>query len=160
MSAAIPPGTILQYAGGTVPTGFLLCNGATNLNTTTYADLFAAIGYTYGGSGGTFSIPDGRGVFIRGAGSQTIGSVTYSGTLAAKQNDAYPSHNHGGGNHNHGIKFYNGGPAGNNDGVIGSGNYQIVNNNTAVASGTIIASNGSGTETQPANLCVNYIIKY
>jgi microcystin-dependent protein len=46
----------------TAPTGWLLCNGAA-VSRTTYADLFAVIGTTYGSGNGstTFNIPDFRG---------------------------------------------------------------------------------------------------
>ena len=50
----------LPWPTNTAPTGWLLCYGQ-GLNTTTYADLFAVIGYTYGGSGSTFNLPDLRG---------------------------------------------------------------------------------------------------
>ena len=54
------PGMILAYAGATEPTGFLFCDGA-SYTTAAQADLFAAIGYTYGGSGANFNVPDLRG---------------------------------------------------------------------------------------------------
>lgn len=54
----VPTGLILPYGGSTAPEGFLLCNGAT-INRTTYANLFKAIGTTYGAGDGstTFKIP-------------------------------------------------------------------------------------------------------
>lgn len=54
----VPTGLILPYGGSTAPEGFLLCNGAT-INRTTYANLFKAIGTTYGVGDGstTFRIP-------------------------------------------------------------------------------------------------------
>lgn len=61
----IPPGAMMPYAGSTPPTGWLLCYGQ-SLSTTTYANLFAAIGYTHGGSGGSFNLPDLRGRVIAG----------------------------------------------------------------------------------------------
>ena len=60
-----PAGAVIYHAANTPPTGFIKANGA-SLSTTTYADLFAAIGYTFGGSGGSFNVPDLRGEFIRG----------------------------------------------------------------------------------------------
>ena len=49
---------------------FLYCNGTT-VNRTTYNKLFNAIGTTYGSGDGstTFNIPDFRGMFLRGNGS-------------------------------------------------------------------------------------------
>lgn len=54
----VPTGLILPYGGSTAPEGFLLCNGAT-IKRTTYANLFKAIGTTYGAGDGstTFKIP-------------------------------------------------------------------------------------------------------
>jgi microcystin-dependent protein len=64
-AGGVPAGTVIYYAASTAPTGYLKANGA-SLSTTTYAALFAAIGYTFGGSGGSFNVPDLRGEFPRG----------------------------------------------------------------------------------------------
>ena len=53
----VPPGAIMDFAGAAAPSGWLLCQGQ-SLSTTTYAALFAAIGYLYGGSGANFNVPD------------------------------------------------------------------------------------------------------
>jgi microcystin-dependent protein len=74
----VPPGVIQAYAGTTAPPGFLLCVG-TSLSTTTYNLLFNAIGYTYGGSSGTFLLPDTRGRLLAGAdnmGGSAAGRLT------------------------------------------------------------------------------------
>jgi len=60
-----PAGVIEHFAGSTAPAGYLVCDGRT-LITTSYPDLFNAIGYTYGGSGTSFAIPNLLGEFIRG----------------------------------------------------------------------------------------------
>lgn len=62
---ASAPGRISYWAMNTPPAGHLKANGA-SLSTTTYSALFNAIGYTFGGSGGSFTLPDLRGEFIRG----------------------------------------------------------------------------------------------
>jgi microcystin-dependent protein len=54
---ATPAGVISQFAGASAPEGYLLCTGQ-SVSTTTYSDLFAAIGYAYGGSGSNFNIPN------------------------------------------------------------------------------------------------------
>lgn len=66
-SAGTPVGGMMDYAGSTAPTGWLLCYGQ-NVSRTTYALLFAAIGTTYGaGDGATsFGIPDMRGRLVYG----------------------------------------------------------------------------------------------
>ncbi len=63
----VPVASIFYLATSTVPSGYLECNGA-NVNRTTYANLFALIGTTYGTGDGstTFTLPDLRGEFVRG----------------------------------------------------------------------------------------------
>jgi phage-related tail fiber protein len=63
----VPPGTIQFYAADTAPLGWVKANGAA-LSRSTYANLFAAIGTTFGVGDGstTFDLPDMRGEFPRG----------------------------------------------------------------------------------------------
>lgn len=63
---AVPAGTIMHHAGSTAPGGYLVADGR-SLLTTSYPELFSAIGYTYGGAGNAFNIPNLLGEFIRGA---------------------------------------------------------------------------------------------
>ena len=65
ISALMPTGTVLPFAGINAPTGYLFCAGQTLL-VADYSDLHDAIGYTYGGSGSSFNIPDLRGRVIAG----------------------------------------------------------------------------------------------
>lgn len=67
-SAGVPTGAVQMWSTGTAPTGYLLCNGA-SVSTTTYATLFGVIGYTFGGSGGSFSLPNYTDRMPIGAGS-------------------------------------------------------------------------------------------
>ena len=55
--AGVNTGLIIPWGSASIPSGFLECNGA-SVSTTTYAALFAVIGYTYGGSGASFNLPD------------------------------------------------------------------------------------------------------
>ncbi len=61
------PGVVFPFAGGTAPSGFLLCYGQA-VSRTTYADLFDVLGTTYGAGNGTttFNLPDLRGRTIFG----------------------------------------------------------------------------------------------
>lgn len=63
----MPAGAIQLFAMSAIPTGWLECNGAA-VSRTTYANLFAVIGTTYGAGDGsiTFNLPDMRGQFARG----------------------------------------------------------------------------------------------
>ncbi len=69
----IPAGVIWPYGGATVPTGFLLCDGTAH-SRTIRADLFAAIGTTWGVGDGatTFNIPKGFNNTLIGAGTRTV----------------------------------------------------------------------------------------
>ena len=68
----IPVGGLMPYAGSTSPEGWLLCDGSA-INRTTYANLFALIGTTYGSGNGTttFNVPDMRSRMPIGAGAGT-----------------------------------------------------------------------------------------
>ena len=65
--AAIPIGTVIDFAGIVSPTGWFMCYGQA-ISRTTYSELFAAIGATYGSGDGatTFNLPDCRGRVIAG----------------------------------------------------------------------------------------------
>lgn len=107
-SAIAPSGTMVAYAGyATDPVGWLLCDGR-SLSVASYPELFAMIGYTYGGSGGSFNIPDLRGEFVRGL--NTTGSGEDTGrTMGSYQASTLQQHSHGtligsisdGGTHSH-----------------------------------------------------------
>jgi microcystin-dependent protein len=60
-----PVGQGALWFTNTPPANWLLCNGA-SLSTTTYAGLFAVFGYTYGGSGANFNLPNLQGKFPLG----------------------------------------------------------------------------------------------
>lgn len=76
-----PAGVIIPFAGTSVPTGYLLCNGAA-VSRTDYASLFAAIGTLYGAGDGytTFNLPDARDRVLQGAsGKHSTGSYIAAG---------------------------------------------------------------------------------
>lgn len=85
--ALLPAGAVMAFAMNSAPSGWLAADG-TAVSRSTYAALFAAIGTTHGAGNGstTFNLPDLRGIFVRGSGSQTISGTAYSGTFAEKQN--------------------------------------------------------------------------
>ncbi|MDR2192413.1 MAG: phage tail protein [Endomicrobium sp.] len=68
----VPVGTVIAFAGNGAPSGYLPCDGK-EVNQSEYPDLFAVIGSLYGSAGGgKFRLPNFQGMFLRGAGSQTI----------------------------------------------------------------------------------------
>lgn len=156
-----PVGSIIMYGAATAPTGWLLCDGSA-VSRTTYADLFTAISTTYGTGNGstTFNVPDMRGIFPRGAGTSAkltnANGTAFAGTLGTYQNDKMQGHRHAplaswfaGGDYNY---------------TSGSSTWwgfttRSLTTGDPVNDGT----NGTprtGTETNPANLGLTFIIKY
>ena len=77
--SGVPSGVMVPFAGKTVPGGWLLCNGA-SLAKESYPDLFAAIGYTWGGYGNTFYLPNFNGRHILGTTyANNVGSTVSAG---------------------------------------------------------------------------------
>ena len=96
----IPAGTVIQSAAINVPGGWLDCNGQ-SLNKVAYADLFAAIGNTYGGSPTdlSFNVPDARGRTAIGAGTGTSLSARALGAKGGAETHTLtagelPAHSH------------------------------------------------------------------
>ena len=154
---SIVVGSIIQMAVGTTPSGYLQCNGA-SLSTTTYSALFNVIGYTYGGSGTNFNVPDFRGIFLRGNGTNGFDSAYASAGYGSLQTDGIKSHTHD-------ILF------GYNQNVQGSGgsfncysstspNYN--NPGTGAGRATGLTSNNANPypDTRPGNYAVLFCIKY
>ena len=111
-----PAGMVHPWAGaiGSIPSGWLHCNGASVLRST-YADLFTAISTIHGSVDGShFTLPDLRDVSIMGAKQDDSGTPksNVSGALTQDGGEAshilvtseMPSHNHGAvGNHTHSV---------------------------------------------------------
>lgn len=100
----LPPGSLIPFAsGGSVPEGFLACDGSA-VSRSTYADLFLAIGTAWGAGNGTttFNVPNLTGRFVVGVGGtdgagNPVSSVGQTGgsesvTLTTAQ---IPAHTHG-----------------------------------------------------------------
>jgi microcystin-dependent protein len=139
----VPAGTVITIASSTAPTGYIKANGA-SLSTTTYADLFAAIGYTFGGSGATFGVPDLRGEFIRGWADDR--AVDTGRVFGSTQTDAFKSHTH---------TYVNNGSGLDNPYNFNGG----ANRFNQYGNAEITGATG-GTETRPRNIALLYCIKY
>ena len=72
----VPVGEIKKLGMSTVPDGFLPCDGSA-VSRTTYADLFATIGITWGPGDGstTFNVPDGQRRTMVGSGGSGTGTL-------------------------------------------------------------------------------------
>lgn len=153
----IPPGFGGPYFGGTVPSGWLLCNGAA-ISRTTYARLFAAVGTTWGTGDGstTFNLPDGRDDFLRGASATNV--------LGTRQTDAIKSHTHTGttssnGAHTHSVNISTDNGSSRALGGGGSGG-NFATSSSGAHTHTFTTDATGDTETRPRNIAVNWIIKY
>lgn len=100
---ALPmPGAVILYAGSSQPSGWLFCNGSA-VSRATYANLFAAIGTTYGPGDGvtTFNLPNTQNNVPMGAGgSYTLGSIGGEAAHVLSVSEM-PNHTHSNGAHTH-----------------------------------------------------------
>jgi len=151
--AALDVGDVKTVSTSTVPTGFLECDGSA-ISRTTYADLFAVIGTTYGVGDGstTFNIPDLRGEFVRGWDNGR--GVDTGRSIATAQTDAFQGHWH----NLRGESGANGGGGRVDVQGIGTnaGNDHVQAPVTDGSSGTP----RTASETRPTNVAMMYCIKY
>lgn len=103
--SGVEPGVIMGFAGAAAPSGWLLCNGA-SYSATAYPELFAAIGNTWGGSGSSFNVPDGRDRALYGVGAAWALGGTDGlgyGSRTATMNHTHTGSSSLNGLHNHAI---------------------------------------------------------
>lgn len=143
-----PAGTVNYFAGATAPTGYLECNGQ-SVSTTTFAELFAAIGYTYGGGGANFNVPDLRGEFVRGWDhGRGLDSGRSLGSVQAQDFKSFTLWSANGG-YSHGPVYYaKSGVSGN----IFAGYWS--------APGNYLSLQWDGSEIRPRNVSMMSCIKY
>jgi hypothetical protein len=152
-----PAGMISNFVSSTPPDGWLVCNGA-SISITTYGNLFSVIGFTYGGSlsSGNFTLPNFSGCFIRSAGSQTIGGVTYTaGAVGTPQQDQVLSADY---STNQG--FYNLASGGTGKQCIARFRITGPPADPVETCGVLAQFTRQGTENRPVNHSLYYIIKY
>ncbi len=161
-----PPGTVISFAGANAPAGYLVCDGST-VSSTTYPELYAAIGTLWGGDATNFNLPDLRGQFLRGqddgagvdpdaadrvdSDGNTVGDV-----VGSYQEDTFQDHAHGFGA----------------EGCCGSGRATLflggaddafVNGFTTWETSTVLsdpAIRSNELESRSKNAYVLYVIKY
>lgn len=176
-----PVGTIVAFAGNVakytkpeqndIPSttqpieafGWMLCDGS-SLNASQYPELYAALGNLYGSSGSgsdlMFNLPDLRGQFLRGIGTDEASlearTAAAGGTatgVGSTQNDALQTHEHT-------YTEPSGPPA---PGQTGNGTATV---NASAQTSIPITTTGKSAikisefETRPTNIFVNYLIKY
>lgn len=176
----VAPGIVLPFAGGSVPSGWLLCNGQT-VSRTTYSNLYAAIGDTWGDGDGstTFEVPDLRdSVPVGVSASKALGTAGGAPSVTLTVGNL-PAHAHSLNNHTHGMQHKHGISyrkdnvvavnssfqrvisVGESSGNTDSGNTGNSNKATTDASSGNTGNTGSGTAVNIQNpyKALNYIIK-
>jgi len=117
-----PVGMISIHAGSFAPTGWLLCDGASYASAS-YVELFNVVGYTFGGSGSAFAVPNLKGRVVVGIDAAQTEFDTRGETAGAK------THQHAASN---------------------SGNTSVAHNHSVdVPSTTVNASGAAHTHTAP-----------
>jgi microcystin-dependent protein len=151
--AAVPTGTVLDYAGTAAPSGFVFCDGTPYDGTSpTYSALYAVIGTTFGTSGALFRVPDIQGRMVVGRGTNSeVASVGQSDGVTTVANRR-PRHSHTGS-----VTWTQNNPISTQSG--GSINYA---SGSSAFRGTDVASvfvGQAGMTDTPAYIVLNKIIK-
>jgi phage-related tail fiber protein len=174
-----PAGAVVHFARSTAPAGWLKANGAA-VSRTIYADLFAAIGMTFGAGDGanTFNLPDLRGEFIRGW--DDARGIDAGRAFGSAQADANKAHDHTGtassaGSHSHSASTGGAGSsnstwvagrsndsttATNNVATLGSHTHTVTVNSAGSHSHSLSINDNGGPEARPRNVALLACIKF
>ena len=168
--SASPPVTVTAQDYTTDPLeawGWMFCNGR-SLSSHDYPELFAVLGYVYGGNGGQFLIPDYRGYFLRGNGTGTQndpdigtrstppGGQGLRNGVGSTQSFAMETHEH----------TYSSAPAPSATSPSGTAAGAPSITSTLTTGGAVPGQDQSNEvlvsqfETRPINVYVNHIIKF
>jgi hypothetical protein len=147
-ASAVPPGTIVAYRSSRVPEGWLPCDGSAIPDGEQYGKLRELIGAT---------VPDLRGLFLRGIGQNGDAAFRFPGDAARGlgdlQQDELKAHSHRFDDYTFSQNSGSGGKA------WGSAGSSDIDNSPGSPFSHETAVYGGG-ETRPKNAAVYWIIKY
>jgi microcystin-dependent protein len=157
-----PAGTVISFAGSNVPVGYLVCDGSA-VSSTTYPELYAAIGTTWGGNATNFNLPDLRGQFLRGqdsgagvdpdvAARKDIDGNVVGDVVGSYQDDELSGHVHG--------LYTEGGTTNAITVAAPNGVWNQVGKASSNKENTVSITSTGGNETRPKNAYVLFMIKY
>lgn len=166
VGGSVPSGSVIMYGGTVIPSGYLICDGASYL-ISSFPDLSAVLfdsgtgNYAYGAADGThFNVPDMRGMFPRGTDSSGVNdpdfasrTATTGGNSAGNIGSLQPQSV---GPHNHTGTDVNPNPGGSSNGALWAAG-ATASGSSGISPGTVIGTNG--TQTNPVNVYLNFIIK-
>lgn len=148
-------GMIFAFAGSTIPSGFLLCDGS-KVSRTTYKKLFDVIGTTYGEGDGstTFTLPNLLDRFLEGS-SVVAGSYIDAGLpniTGQAPNALWPTQ----------TELYKGAltPFGSTVGTFSSGSASAQISRLSLDASKSDPCYGRSSTVQPPALTIKYIVKY
>jgi len=154
-----PVGSVMMWSTNSAPSGWLLCDG-TSVLTSAYAALFAIIGYTFGGSGGSFTLPNFNNRFPVGSGDSYALAAT-----GGSANATLVSHSHTATvtdpGHNHIVANGLGASGSGGDALIASGSPTRFSQNafTSISVGISTAGSSATNANLPPYLGIRFIIK-
>lgn len=154
---SIPSGMIQAFGGTVAPFGWLNCDGA-SYSTSSYPFLFGSIGYTWGGAGSNFNVPNLQGMFLRGSGTNSLYTTAVGPSVGAYQADKILTHTHTDSGHTHQSTLASvGGTAAGVNAIVaaGAGTAYTFTTTTGFAN---IQPTGS-SDSNPKNYGVLYCIK-
>jgi len=156
-----PTGTIIAYSVNNVPSGYLKCEGQA-ISRADYSNLFNIIGTTYGSGDGstTFNVPDLRGEFLRGTGTNSHKNQGNGSNVGEHQDGTEIPNMYAQGAGGGYIRYITSGTTAtslkNYDSSVGTGNYNRYSGQSSAETGTYTLNYTS----RPTNTSVLYCIKY
>ena len=167
-----PIGSVVMWCGtiNNYPTGWAVCNGGpeVGLSTITYSTLFSIIGYTFGGSGEYFKLPNMVDKFVAGAGNAYSVGATGGENSVVLNDTQIPYHYHTITDNGHFHYAANQTIAINNNGGYGSGSgsglgginaNQLTDTRTTGITKTEVFGGGLAHENRPPYFALIYLMR-
>ena len=158
-----PAGTIITFGGTSAPTGYLACQGQEVL-ISDYSALYAAIGTAWGTSStpaSHFILPDLRGAFLRGTGSNATHNMANGSDFAGQAVGSFENDQMQGHQHEQRVDRASPNLAPNPSNIVGL-NSQSSSPGSQTSNALVAGANGTprvGDETRPFNAGILYCIK-